>query len=473
MRRVFELLGVAVLTGIVVSAINYYTHQQKESNFLQSNKNTPVRHVNYGANMSTDFTAAASMAVDQVVHVMSSGSQTVNYASPFDFFFGGGGIQQHVPTMSSGSGVVISSDGYIVTNNHVVKGANEIEVIFNNKKTYKAKLIGKDEIIDLALLKIDATDLVPMPYGNSDLINVGEWVLAIGNPFNLNSTVTAGIVSAKARSLGMSSRTSLEAFIQTDAAVNPGNSGGALINTKGELIGINTAIASQTGSYVGYSFALPVNIVKKVVADLMEFGEVQRALLGVSIYELNASTASQLGVKNLEGVYVKEVTPGGAAEDAKIKVGDVIVKINNISIKNSSELYEQIGTHRPGNKITVTLIRGDDEKIFDMVLKNQYNLTTMSKAENIDILGAKFKVLSAEELSKMGLKSGVQITQLSPGKLMKKGMQEGFIITAINQEPVKDATDIQNIINKSSGGILIEGHFPNGTRAYYAIGLDE
>ncbi len=470
MKRVFELILVAFISAGIVAVVFLNSDNDKVEP-KEIVKEVPVRTVSYFPEDKVDFVNSAKQAVDQVVHVMSSGSQTVQYNSPFDFIFGG--IQQEVPTLSSGSGVIISKDGYVVTNNHVIAQASEIEVILNNKQSYKAKVIGRDEAIDLALLKIEAEQELPaMPYGNSDAIEVGEWVLAIGNPFNLNSTVTAGIVSAKARSLGMSSRTGLEAFIQTDAAVNPGNSGGALVNTRGELIGINTAIASRTGSYVGYSFAIPVNIVKKVVSDLIEYGEVQRALIGVSIYEINAQSAKQLGVEQLEGVYVKDVAYGGAAEEVGIQEGDIIVKIDDVKIRNSSELYEKIGIHRPGDEIRVTVLRNKKYLDFNLTLKNKNNQTRMEKVKNMAILGAKIRNLTHQDLQKYGADYGVLVSQLSPGKLMAKGVREGFLITKINHQPIRSVKEMQAVINRAKGGVLIEGLYPNGQRVYYAVGVD-
>ena len=471
MKRIIELILVASISGGIVAWA--FHKQTNESVQFQNTENIiPTTHISYAPEKDIDFKTSAKTAVDQVVHVMSSGSQAI--ASPFDFIFGG--EPQRVPTLSSGSGVIISDDGYIVTNNHVIQGAEEIEVILNNKKTYKAKIIGRDAAIDLALLKIESENenekFSAMPYGNSDQIEIGEWVLAIGNPFNLNSTVTAGIVSAKARSLGMSSRTSLEAFIQTDAAVNPGNSGGALVNTRGELIGINTAIASRTGSYVGYSFAIPVNIVKKVVSDLIEYGEVQRALLGVSIYEINATSAKELGISKLEGVYVNDVNPKGAAADAGVQKGDIITHIDGLAIRNSSELYEKIGIHRPGDKITVRIFRNNDNQDLQLILKNQNNQTSMNRVENIDLLGATFKPISEEVKKIAKITYGVQVFQLNTGKLRKKGIKEGFIVMKVNQEKITSVADLKRVINKSDGGVLIEGVYPNGKRAYYAIGLN-
>ncbi len=472
MKRFLELTLVAAIAGGMAAWLTLSLNKQNDTySGINIESSFPTQHVSFTPENNVDFKTSAKTAVDQVVHVMSSGSQAVS--SPFDFIFGGS--TQRVPILSSGSGVIISEDGYIVTNNHVISGADDIEVILNNKKSYKAKIIGRDAAIDLALLKIEAVDgetFSAMPYGNSDEIEIGEWVLAIGNPFNLNSTVTAGIVSAKARSLGMSSRTSLEAFIQTDAAVNPGNSGGALVNTHGELIGINTAIASRTGSYVGYSFAIPVSIVKKVVSDLMEYGEVQRALLGVSIYEINAQSAAELGIKNLSGVYVNAVNPNGAAKDGGIEIGDVITHIDGAVIKNSSVLYEKIGTHRPGDKIKVSILRNGKSKELLLILKNRNNKVTMERVENIELLGAKFKPVPKNILKQFGVSSGLEISELNPGKLRLKGVKEGFIITKVNQERVASVADLKRIINKSNGGVLIEGFYLNGKVAYYAIGLD-
>jgi len=470
MRRISELVLVAALTAAFV-AVFFALNKEEAVISEQVIKEVPISRVAYAPENDVDFTVSASSGLDQVVHVMSAGSQSVR--SPFDFIFGG--EPQEVPTMSSGSGVIISSDGYIVTNNHVIRNATEIKIILNNKKSYIAKVIGKDARIDLALLKIEAKDkevFSAMPYGDSDKIKIGEWVLAIGNPFNLYSTVTAGIVSAKARSLGMSSRTSLEAFIQTDAAVNPGNSGGALVNTKGELIGINTAIASRTGSYVGYSFAIPVNIVRKVISDFIEYGEIQRALIGVTIYEINAQSALELGIDNVQGVYVNSVSEDGAADDSGVKVKDIITKIDGQQIKNSSELYEKVGIHRPGDVITVTVLRDGKSKDIKVTLKNQNNKTSMQRVENIDLLGAKFKLAKEETLKLANVSHGVEVTEVNPGKLRMKGVKVGFIVLKINQEKVETVSDIQRIIEKSEGGVLIEGVYPNGKRTYYAFGMD-
>ncbi len=382
----------------------------------------------------------------------------------------------------SGSGVIISKDGYIVTNNHVVHGADKIDVILNDKRSYEAEIIGTDPQTDLALVKIKEKDLPILTYANSDQVKVGEWALAVGNPFNLTSTVTAGIISAKGRNINILENDPekgmfpIESFIQTDAAVNPGNSGGALVNTNGELIGINSAIASQTGSYSGYSFAIPVNIVKKVVADLIEFGTVQRAFIGVSIRDIDAKFAEEKEIKNLNGVYVNGLTDGGAGEDAGVKVGDVIIKIENNPVRNVAELQEQIGKYRPGDKVNVVVIRNSKEMGLAVTLKNKDGNLGVIKKENrsattLASLGASFETLSKEEMRKLGIQNGLKISRLENGKLAAAGIKPGFIITSIDKKKITDISDIENILQTKAGGVLIEGVYPNGIRAYYGFGM--
>jgi Do/DeqQ family serine protease len=322
-----------------------------------------------------DFSTAAELSVTAVVHVKTlttrNNSMGGQYFDPFQFFWGQPAPQQMPQQQSAGSGVIISDDGYIVTNNHVIENADEVNITLDNKQTYTAKVVGTDPSTDLALLKVDAKGLPFMRWGNSDQVKVGEWVLAVGNPFNLTSTVTAGIVSAKARNINIlpSQKFPIESFIQTDAAVNPGNSGGALVNATGELIGINTAIASTTGSYAGYSFAVPVNIVRKVVLDLVEFGTVQRGFIGVSIREIDSDFAKEKSIKSLSGVYVNGLTEEGAAKRAGIREGDVIVSVNGTSIKSSPELQEQVSRYRPGDQIDVTIVRDGEEKTIAVIVK--------------------------------------------------------------------------------------------------------
>ena len=439
------------------------TVEQKQPVYFTSNTSAIPENIN--------FVNAANSSINSVVHVKTQYIQENTYNSLYDFFFGSGGQTYQSPVISSGSGVIISNDGYIITNNHVIQNSTDIEVILNDKSSYKAKIIGTDPNTDIALLKIDKTNLPVIKYGNSDDLKVGEWVLAVGNPFNLNSTVTAGIVSAKARNIGISSPYSIESFIQTDAAVNPGNSGGALVNIKGELVGINTAIMSRTGSYVGYSFAIPINIVKKVVKDLLEFGRVQRAYLGISIADLNADIAKSLGISETKGVYVNDVNPGGSAEEAGIKAGDIIIKIGNFDIDNIGQLHEQISKYSPGDKVNVTVLRNGSRKDYEVSFKNKNGNTSVSRTNSAYILGASFKELSNSEKQRLGISDGIKISELGPGKFRSVGIKKGFIITKLNNKKVNTVSDVKSALSLSKSGVLVEGVYPNGSTAYYAFGL--
>jgi Do/DeqQ family serine protease len=381
--------------------------------------------------------------------------------------------------MSTGSGVIISDNGFICTNNHVINNAEKVEVTLNNNKTYTAEIIGKDPNTDLALLKIEETGLPYITYGNSDEVKVGQWALAVGNPFNLTSTVTAGIISAKGRNINALEANAgrgnypIESFIQTDAAVNPGNSGGALVNTAGELIGINSAIASNTGSYAGYSFAVPVNIVKKVMADLSEFGTVQRAFIGVSIREIDNKLAEEKNLTLYQGVYVAGLTEGGAADNAGIKEGDIITKIGDTKVNSSPELQEQVSKYRPGDKVNVTVVREGKEKVLALMFKNKNNNTDLMKKEKMSVvkaLGAVFEPISDEEMQRLRIANGLKVKQLGQGKLANSGIKEGFIITSIDKKAVNDVEDL-GFLETKKGGVLIEGVYPNGFRAYYGFGL--
>lgn len=424
-----------------------------------------------------DLTAAAESSVHAVVHITVT--EKGSYSSSgniFDWFFGDGGQRQQMPIrQGSGSGVIISSDGYIVTNNHVIEDADDIDVILNDKREFKGKLIGTDPSTDVALIKIDAKDLPVIKFGNSDDLRLGQWVLAVGNPFNLTSTVTAGIVSAKSRNIGINpDRMSIEAFIQTDAAVNPGNSGGALVNTRGELVGINTAIASQTGSYSGYSFAIPANIVQKVVSDLKEYGEVQRALLGVNIGDVDADVAKKYDLDKIEGVFVGRVQPDGAAAAAGLKDNDVILSVDNVDVNSTAELQEQIGQHRPGDKVTILVKRDNKKKQFNVTLRNKHGDTKIVKADDdqTNFFGAKFAEISNREKESLGIRYGVKITDLENGKFKDAGIKKGFIITQVNKNAVSGVDDLERIIKNSRGGILVEGIYPNGEVAYYVFSID-
>jgi Do/DeqQ family serine protease len=444
-----------------------------------SENSIPVRQVLFDGSpeSSKDFTHASSETVNAVVHITTTYESSYNRDPFYEYFYGPGYGQ----AKASGSGVILTDDGYIVTNNHVIEGADKIEVALNDQRGYTAKLIGTDPATDLALLKIEEKDLPHTKLGNSDAVKVGEWVLAVGNPFNLTSTVTAGIVSAKARSINILQYDPdkeifpIESFIQTDAAVNPGNSGGALVNAEGELVGINTAIASKTGSYSGYSFAVPVNIMKKVTKDLMEFGQVQRAFIGVNIRGMNQLIADELNVKEVQGVYVTRVISGGAAESGGILEGDIITKIGTVMVNNVPELQEQIGRFRPGDKISVTLRRSGSEKVMSLTLKNKNGNTDVveskTEAEVVNVLGGTFKNASSKELKALQLDGGVKIAKLSSGKLRTAGIREGFIITKVDSIEVTDASELLELLQDKKGGVLIEGIYPNGMKGYYAFGL--
>jgi len=425
-----------------------------------------------------DLTFAAENSVHAVVHIKvtqrggSYGSNNI-----FDFFFGDGNphSQQMPIRQGAGSGVIISPDGFIVTNNHVIDDADEISIVLNDKREFKAKMIGTDPSTDVALIKIDASGLPTLKFSNSDNLKLGEWVLAVGNPFNLTSTVTAGIVSAKSRNIGINpDQMPIESFIQTDAAVNPGNSGGALVNTHGELVGINTAIASQTGSYSGYSFAIPSNIVQKVVGDLKEYGDVQRALLNVNINDVNADIAKKYNLDKIEGVFVGKVIAGGAAEIAGIKDNDIIISVDHVNVNSTSELQEQIGKHSPGDMVVVEVKRDNKRKPFNVTLRNKNGDTAIVKGNNNpeDIFGAKFVEISDRDKEELGIRYGVKITELANGKFKETGIKNGFIITQVNKNAVSEVNELKRIIKNSRGGILVEGIYPNGEVAYYVFGTD-
>ncbi len=491
MKKVLFVFVTAAIGG--ATALGIADFFRKDSVMTDNNSKSLTGQPAYFASVSPhaeglpEFVKAADVSVHAVVHVqttierpeMSNNQQGYD---PFRDFFYGNPWGQQGPQTSSGSGVIISGDGYIVTNSHVVGKADKIEVTLNDKKTYTAELIGTDPSTDLALLKIKGSNLPYLLYGNSDISLVGEWVLAVGNPFNLTSTVTAGIISAKGRNINIiesnpdKGQFPIECFIQTDAAINPGNSGGALVNTKGELIGINTAIASNTGSYSGYGFAIPVNMVRKVVNDLLEFGQVQRAFLGVSIRDIDSKLADEKSIKDLKGVYVSGLTDGGAAESSGVKEGDVITKVGEVIVGNTSELMEQVSRYRPGDKVTVTLKRDGSEKTIPVVLKNRKNETKligkeMDIVEPIKVLGATFEKVTDSEKKKLGIENGLKIVSLDGGKLRSAGIKEGLIITSIDKKKVDSMDDLKKALENKKGGVLIEGVYPNGMRTYYAFGL--
>ncbi len=482
-----NLIGMLLIAGVGgFAGASIYKSTEKTTSIgtdaKQSSRYTRLTGMSSTPEATIDFTHAAEQSIHAVVHVKTYYPQSNfnNYGlyDPFqDFFWGNGNRQRQEPQQpeSSGSGVIISNDGYIVTNNHVVEKASKVEITLNDKRTYTATVIGTDPSTDLALIKIDEKDLPYLSYGNSDELKVGEWVLAVGNPFNLTSTVTAGIVSAKARNINiLNSRYPIEAFIQTDAAVNPGNSGGALVNTAGDLVGVNAAIASNTGSYTGYSFAIPVSIVKKVVNDLLEFGEVQRGFIGITPADIDNKLAAEKGIKQLKGVYVKGLTENGSAVAAGLEVGDIITKVGEAEVNSVPELQEQVSRYRPGNKINVTLLRDGKEKTVAVVLRNRNGSTDIIKKEPnqiISLLGAEFENIGDQEEQKLGLTGGAKINKIGPGKLRSAGIREGFIITRIDHNDIRGTEDLMDALQDKHGAVLIEGYYPNGMSAYYAFGI--
>ena len=445
-----------------------------------------------------DLTYAAEKALPSVVHIkylQNSKVQTVDVESdpfgdffdPFGFFGnpgGNGGKQkrkvQTPKREGAGSGVIISTDGYIVTNNHVVEGADELTVTLNDNKEYSARIIGTDKTTDLALIKITASNLPALPIGDSDKLKVGEWVLAVGNPFNLNSTVTAGIVSAKARSLGANG---IESFIQTDAAINAGNSGGALVNTRGELVGINAMLYSQTGSYSGYGFAIPTTIMNKVVADLKKYGTVQRGLLGIqginvnNYYDQQKEQGKELDLGTMEGVYVAKVEEDGSAAEAGLKEGDVITAVDGKKVVKMSELQEYLTNKRPGDKVTITYLRKKAKKTATLTLKNEQGNTNIVKDADLDVLGGTFRPVTEQEKKDMNISYGLAVTKVANGALKDAAVYKGFIILQANDAPMKTLNDLQKAVKDASTSkdpvLILKGISPTGKKAYFAVMLDK
>lgn len=479
MKKYLVLFAVASLGGLVAVGVTKWMDSSASSSVFA--ENIAARYASLSdAGSRPDFVEVAEVVTPTVVHIITTVEPSKQQAQdPFDFF---GFNMPMVPRSGSGSGVIIAQDGYIVTNNHVIDGASKIKVILNDKREFDAELLGRDPNTDLALLRIDEKNLPFAAVGNSDEVKVGQWVLAVGNPFNLTSTVTAGIVSAKGRNLnllrsnGNNAPYSIESFIQTDAAVNPGNSGGALVSADGRLVGINTAIASQTGQYAGYSFAVPSNLMKKIIDDLLKYGEVQRGFLGVSIQDVNGELADKEGLREVKGVFVAKVNPNSSAEDAGIEDKDVIIKIGDIAVNSSSELQEQIGKKNPGDKVKVTVVRGGKEKEFEVVLKNKDGKTGIVKSEKIETdkaLSSEFETVSREERLKLKISNGVRLKKADEKSVLKKaGVPNGFIIISIDKTPVYSPGDVKKALTDKKGGVLLEGIHPDGSKGYYGFGLE-
>ena len=502
MKKFLLIVFVAVLGGLIaLGGANYlgwgdtrYVEVGGTPSSLTNFTNAPNTRV---VPAPTDgFVVAADRALPAVVHIKASkpagngGMQTPfgqidpdQIPDAFRDLFGnpGRGNGGEMPLQQgSGSGVIVSSDGYIVSNNHVVADAENLEVVLNDERTYTAKVIGTDPTTDIALIKIEETDLPTIKFANSDEVKVGEWVVAVGNPFSLTSTVTAGIVSAKGRSIDIVRRNggdlAIESFIQTDAVVNPGNSGGALVNQNGDLVGINTAISSPTGVFAGYSFAVPSAIVKKVAEDLREYGVVQRGLLGARIQQLNTASAGELDIDRNNGVYVAEVMDGSAAKEAGIQSGDVIVAVDGVKTLRSSTLLEQLGRRRPGDKVVITVERDGDRRDYDVRLKNSNGTTDVilpeDKPQVYADLGADFENLDEDYAAELKLDGGVAIADLGDGLLAQQTrVQPGFILTKVNGREVNNVEQLERLLDISRGPVTLEGFYPNnpGKNLKYAI----
>jgi Do/DeqQ family serine protease len=491
--------GAMALGGYKVVESKYASNmsfEDKQKVYFASNRLTPAASTLSSAGQ-VDFTEAAAAVTPAVVYIRTTYTSQANdqqsqMQQMFGEMFGQRVRPQNTPQMASGSGVIISPDGYIVTNNHVVEKAEKIEVVTNDHQSFKAKVIGTDPSTDLALIKIEGNNLPIVKLGNSDNVKVGEWVLAVGNPFKLTSTVTAGIVSAKGRNIGIIGnedqeenqnpfgRTqyqeqprlnkAIESFIQTDAAINPGNSGGALVNTNGELIGINSAIASHTGSYEGYGFAIPINLAKKVLDDIEKYGAVKRGYVGISFKELDQDAAAQLHIDRTVGLYVDQVIPGGGAAQAGIQKGDIITKVEGNKVYESSDLQERVGRLQPGDKIKIGVLRGNEEKDFSVTLKADIPApkvaVSKSASELYNKLGASFKPLSPAEKAKFHVNAGVVITQVRDGGVFDVAeVPVGSVITSINRRPVASVDDFDRVLSNISGStIVFSGYYPDGSK---------
>lgn len=475
---------ITVLLSVLLSMLAAYG-VIKAANVCESEKavnpetGTVTRTVNLAQSDYPDLTYAAEAAVEAVVYVEVTATQQYQIDDPFYRFFFGESTPQSRQVQGSGSGVIIRPDGYIVTNNHVVANATKINVTLNDNKTYEAKVIGTDPATDVALIKIEAQGLPTLQFGDSDKLRLGEWVLAVGSPlgYQLRSTITAGIVSAKGRQMAHDPREKttlqIESFIQTDAAVNPGNSGGALVNEKGELVGINTAIISQTGSYSGYSFAIPSNLVKKVIGDIIEFGSVKRALLGVLMQEIDSKKAEELKLSAPEGVYIVEVTKGSAADKAGLQSGDVITAIGSVPVKSMAEVQAKVASYRPGDKAKVTVIRDGETLNYEVTFLSSEDANAQVGADgSVSFYGSTLRKADEKVLKRLGLKGGVLIEEAGTGKMRQSGAADGFIILYVNDQPVSTPQDVVNIAKKAKKSVFFQGVTSTGREAYFGFGKE-
>ena len=489
-----KIVNIAVPTSALVAVV-LSVAAFTNTNAATSPEQSPMPAVaSLPAGQPVDLTYAAEKSLPSVVYIkntQNSKVQTVEYSDPFEDFFSdpfggffgrgrsnGGKRQRQVETpkrVGAGSGVIISADGYIVTNNHVVDGADELMVTLNDNKEYSARIIGADATTDLALIKIDAKQLPAIQIANSDDVKVGEWVLAVGNPLGLNNTVTAGIVSAKARTMGQG----VSSMIQTDAAINQGNSGGALVNTRGELIGINAMIYSQTGSNIGYGFAIPTAIMNKVVDDIKQYGSVQRAMIGIAGTDVNIYVDSEkekgneIDLGTMEGIYVAEITEGGAAEDAGMKKGDVITHIDGEKVTKFGELTGIMAQKRPGDKVTVTYLRNKKKLTAQLTLKNQQGNTKVVKNADLDVLGGSFRAITDQQKEQLNIGYGLEVLKVSGGRLKDAGIPKGFIIQRANDQSIRSIEDLQKVVKEASTSkepvLYIQGIYPTGKKGYFAV----
>lgn len=471
MNNSIKIVALGIVGGVIGAGVFQFISPNFNRDQVWVQNTQPFDNVSnashHNISNSPNFVDASKLSTPSVVFIKNTSQQETN--DMFSWFFGGGGSQTQV---STGSGVIINKNGYILTNNHVIDQSEQIEVI-HEKKSYIAKVVGTDPSTDLAVLKIEADNLPAIKVGNSKQVQVGEWVLAVGNPFNLNSTVTAGIVSAKGRDINVvSGRFPLESFIQTDAAINPGNSGGALVNSTGELIGINTAILSHTGSYSGYGFAVPIDIAMKVVKDILELGEVQKGFFGADVSNLNTQLGNKLHTSDLQGVAITFLAPDGAAQKAGLQKGDIITSIDDVKVDSKAEFDEQISYYRPGNKISVKYRREDKPAETTLMLTNREGTTSLLKKEvyTSQALGADLELVSKVEKQKLGIESGVRIAKIKGNGLIRRmGISEGFIITSINNYAITKPEELNNILEKVKGRVVIEGLSAGGQRGYYSF----
>jgi len=471
-RFIAGVAAIAVLSALATLFV--YTRFFDEPAIMPAEENVPAQFTNVFTTPQeglVDFSVVAENIVHTVVHVKTRTMRDYSNRNPvMEFFYGEQQNRSPREVRGYGSGVIISSDGYVITNNHVIEGADEVDVTLNDNRTFHATVIGRDPSTDIAVLKVDSEGLPYVRYGNSDLLKLGQWVVAIGNPFNLTSTVTAGIVSAKGRSLGLlSDQYRIESFIQTDAALNVGNSGGALINTSGQLVGITTAIISPSGAYAGNSFAIPVNIVRKIVEDLIEYGEVQRAIMGVNIADMTSELAESENISEITGVYITNVVPGGAAEEAGIKKGDVITEFSGKNVDTAAELQEQVSKKRPGDKVKVEILRNNKSREYEMVLRNLTGGTGLVTPgeDSGTIFGVKLEPLSLAEKSEYRINNGMKVTDVKDGKFADLGIRENYVIFEINGEDISSFEDITRATNNGSELRSLKGLQSNGTYFSY------